>query len=100
MPDHAPSPERLAAVATALERIDLTLAGTAAVDLRNATRRLVGEYLAPRVAHPDDDRPTGLDLADTFDLIVDRRSPADDHRRFPLLGVDQCGDVRETTPKG
>ena len=55
MVDHAPSPQRLAAVAAALERLDLGLAGGAAVDLRNATRRLVGEYLAPRVAQPDDD---------------------------------------------
>ncbi len=55
MVDHAPSPERLAAVAAALERLDLTLAGESAVDLRNATRRMVGEYLAPRISHPDDD---------------------------------------------
>jgi hypothetical protein len=55
MSDHAPSPERLAAVAAALERIDLTLAGPAAVGLGDATRHLLEEYLIPRTAHPDDD---------------------------------------------
>ncbi|MBI5157800.1 MAG: 50S ribosome-binding GTPase [Acidimicrobiia bacterium] len=55
MTDHAPSPERLAAVAAALERIDLALAGPEPVALRDATHRVVTDYLIPRTAHPDDD---------------------------------------------
>ena len=91
MPDHAPSPERLAAVATALERIDLTLAGTAAVDLRNATRRLVGEYLAPRVAHPDDDLViavvgvSGAGKSTLFNSIARRRLTETGARRPTTL---------------
>lgn len=55
MSDHAPSLERLAAVATALERIDLALADPDASQARSLTQRLVSEYLIPRTAAPDDD---------------------------------------------
>ncbi|HAX82705.1 MAG TPA: hypothetical protein DCY40_09075 [Actinobacteria bacterium] len=55
MTDHAPSPQRLATVAAALERIDLDLAGAEAVVLAGTARRLVAEYLLPRVTDPEAD---------------------------------------------
>jgi hypothetical protein len=55
MLDHAPSPQRLVTVVAALERIDLGLAGEEAVTLAGTVRRLVADYLLPRVADPDAD---------------------------------------------
>ncbi len=55
MLDHAPSPSRLAAVAAALQRIDLTMADPAAAAAHGEALRLVGDYLLPRVTHPGDD---------------------------------------------
>jgi hypothetical protein len=55
VPDHAPSPQRLATVAAALDRIDLALGGDAAVADAATARRLIAEYLIPRVEHPGDD---------------------------------------------
>lgn len=60
MSDHAPSPERITAVAGMLGRIDLSLAGPGAVAAAERTRRLLAEYLAPRVSHPGDDLVVAL----------------------------------------
>lgn len=54
MLDHAPSPDRLASVATALDRVDLGLAGGAAVAARDRALRSIRDYLVPRIAHADD----------------------------------------------
>ena len=52
MLDHAPSPDRLEGISAALGRADLSLLGESAERLRIHTRRLVSEYLIPRLREP------------------------------------------------
>ena len=53
MLDHAPSPDLLEGISSALGRADLSLLGEPAERLRLDTERLVAEYLAPRMSEPD-----------------------------------------------
>lgn len=54
MIDHAPSPDRLQALATLLERIDLTGVGDGAERRRLRAMRAARDYLAPRIGAEDD----------------------------------------------
>jgi energy-coupling factor transporter ATP-binding protein EcfA2 len=53
MLDRAPSPDTIDRIGRAHGRFDLRLLGEDAERLRADTRRLVTEYLAPRIARPD-----------------------------------------------
>lgn len=53
MPDHALSPDRLEGIDSALGKADLSILSDSAERLRVVTKRLVGEYLIPRLKDLD-----------------------------------------------